>query len=58
MVLWFPHRHKPVPGVLITLIILGFPENAKIGEIVYLSYGDECVDQLLPHSENIFLEVR
>ena len=25
-----------------SLIMLGFPENAKIGEIQYLCYGDEC----------------
>ena len=27
---------------ILTLIMLGFLENAKIGEIQYLWYGDEC----------------
>ena len=27
---------------ILTLIMLGFLENAKIGEIQYLCYGDEC----------------
>ena len=42
------------------LSMLGFTENAKIGETEICAMGmnvDTFVGQLLPHSENIFLEV-
>ena len=38
----FSNLNRRMNKVLLTLVILGFLQKAKIGEIQYLCYGDEC----------------